>query len=110
MSKSSSLAYKIVLAVLVCGLLTFRSDADDSSSNILDNHTRLLQNMTPTGPPASEFSAKVNQLIRDITPKEKIGQMTRLELSMVTDGMDQNVHIDSRKLHQAIVDHVSGRS
>jgi len=107
--KSNNRACRIVLAVIVCALLTLRVDGDDSSTPpIVDSQAFLLQNMKPAGPTASQFSAQVNKLVRGMTLKEKIGQMTQLEIGMVTDGRDQSIHIDAAKLHKAIVEYGVG--
>ncbi|MGA7292216.1 MAG: glycoside hydrolase family 3 N-terminal domain-containing protein [Terriglobales bacterium] len=104
MFKSSKRLYKIVLALAVSGLLTFPARTqNDVPPEVVDSQTFLMQHMAPAGPPPTEFSAKVNKLLREMTLKEKVGQMTQLELSMVTDGMDQNIRIDPAKLHKAIV-------
>ena len=108
MSKLSNRARKIIFSFVVCGLVTFGAIADDSSWQIVESQSFLLRNMTPAGPPASEFSAKVGKLVLEMTLKEKIGQMTQLELGMITDGMDQDLHIDPGKLHKAIVDYGVG--
>jgi beta-glucosidase len=105
--ESNNLTYKLALAAVVCGLI-FPAQADDSSAQVMDSQSFLLQSMTPAGPPAGGFSAKVTSLVRQMTLKEKIGQMTQLELSMITDGRDQEVQIDSAKLHKAVVDYGVG--
>src|SRR5260370_29253598 len=58
--------------------------------------------MTPAGPPASASAAAVEKLLGQMTLKEKIGQMTQLEIGMVTDGQGQAIRINSYKLHKAV--------
>ena len=109
MSESSNRVQKIVWSIVVCGLLAVPADAqNDPSPEVVDSQGFTLQHMTPAAPPASEFSFKVNDLLQKMTLKEKIGQMTQLELSMITSGLDQNVQVDPSKLHKAIADYSVG--
>jgi len=108
-SESSNRVQKIVWSIVVCGLLAVPADAqNDPSPEVVDSQGFTLQHMTPAAPPASEFSFKVNDLLQKMTLKEKIGQMTQLELSMITSGLDQNVQVDPSKLHKAIADYSVG--
>ena len=109
MSESSNRVQKIVWSIVVCGLLAVPAEAqNDPSPEVVDSQGFTLQHMTPAAPPASEFSFKVNDLLQKMTLKEKIGQMTQLELSMITSGLDQNVQVDPSKLHKAIADYSVG--
>lgn len=56
-----------------------------------------------TAPPARDYTARVNELLGRMTLEEKVGQMTQLEIGMVTTGQDQNIRIDPAKLEKAIV-------
>ena len=108
MSHSTKRAYKIVFAALCCIAPVLPVVAGGDQPATVDSQTFLQRNMTPAGPPASEFSAKVEQLLRKMTLKEKIGQMTQLEIGMVTDGADQDIQIDPAKLHKAVVEYGVG--
>lgn len=108
MSDSTKRAYKIVFAALCCIAPVLPVVAGGDQPATVDSETFLQQNMTPAGPPASEFSPKVDELLRNMTLKEKIGQMTQLEIGMVTDGADQDIRIDPAKLHKAIVEYGVG--
>jgi len=90
------------IAVLVPWLLLLGVGADNTAPHVVDSQTFLVQNMTPAGPPAARFSDRTDKLLSAMTLKEKIGQMTQLELGMITDGMGQDVRIDPQKLHKAI--------
>jgi len=89
-------------------LILLPVEAQGSTSRAADSETFLRQNMTPAGPPAARFSQKVDKLLSQMTLKEKIGQMTQLELGMITDGNGQDIHIDPDKLHKAIVEYGVG--
>ncbi|HXW57123.1 MAG TPA: glycoside hydrolase family 3 N-terminal domain-containing protein [Candidatus Cybelea sp.] len=43
-----------------------------------------------------------------MTLQEKIGQMTQLEIGMITDGRGQTMQIDNEKLHKAVADYGVG--
>jgi beta-glucosidase len=103
MSQSIGHVYRVLLATFVCGVFALPNALTQSVPHTVDSETFLHSNMTPAGPAASDFSARVNDLLREMTRKEKIGQMTQLELSMITTGKDQDVRIDPIKLHKAIV-------
>ncbi len=45
---------------------------------------------------------RIEQLLRQMTPKEKVGQMTQPEIGMVTDGQDANLVINPAKLQKAV--------
>jgi len=51
---------------------------------------------------------RVRELVGRMTVKEKVGQMTQLEIGMVTDGQDAAIQINPDKLRKAIVDYGVG--
>ncbi|HVF42763.1 MAG TPA: glycoside hydrolase family 3 N-terminal domain-containing protein [Pyrinomonadaceae bacterium] len=53
--------------------------------------------------PARDYTREVEALLRRMTLEEKVGQMTQLEIGMVTTGSDQNIRIDPAKLDKAVV-------
>jgi len=100
--------WQIVILLAVCTIGAVPSGADDAVSGIVDSQTFLKKNLTPAGPPASASAAAVEKLLGQMTLKEKIGQMTQLEIGMVTDGMDQAIRINSEKLHKAVAEYGVG--
>jgi beta-glucosidase len=94
--------WHIVIVLAVCTILAIPSGADDTSSGIVDSQIFLLRNLTPAGPPANAFAMAVEKLLAQMTLKEKVGQMTQLEIGMVTDGRGQSLRINSEKLHKAV--------
>ena len=100
--------WQIVILLAVCTIAAVPSGADDAPSGIVDSQAFLKKNLMPAGPPASASAAAVEKLLGQMTLKEKIGQMTQLEIGMVTDGMDQAIRINSEKLHKAVVDYGVG--
>src|ERR1700674_2199895 len=89
--------WHIVIVLAVCTGLAVPSGADDAAPGIVDSQTFLRRNLTPAGPPASASAAAVEKLLGQMTLKEKIGQMTQLEIGMVSDGKDQSLRINAEK-------------
>ena len=100
--------WQIVILLAVCTIVAVPSGADDAASGNVDSQTFLKKNLTPAGPPASASAAAVEKLLGQMTLKEKIGQMSQLEIGMVTDGMDQSIRINSEKLHKAVAEYGVG--
>ncbi len=109
MPKSNFRCYIIVILSLVL-LAAFRPPlAADSAPAVVDSHVFLQTNIAPpAGPSAATFAAAVDKLLARMTLKEKIGQMTQLEIGMITDGQDQAIQINPEKLHKAVVDYGVG--
>src|SRR5437667_9018152 len=53
--------------------------------------------------PARDNTRRVEALLPRMTLEEKIGQMTQLEIGMVSSGKDQDIKIDPAKLEKALV-------
>jgi beta-glucosidase len=51
---------------------------------------------------------KIKALVARMSLKEKIGQMTQLEIGMVSDGHGADIHINPEKLKKAVVDYGVG--
>ncbi len=96
------LALFLVVATLLLGSARSLPLASDDAPDIVDSQAFLQSHMTPAGPSAIKFAPAVGKLLARMTLKEKIGQMTQLELGMITDGKDQDVRINPGKLHKAI--------
>jgi beta-glucosidase len=53
--------------------------------------------------PRKDYSRDVAALVAKMTLEEKVGQMTQLEIGMVTRGEGDNIQIDTEKLEKAVV-------
>lgn len=82
--------------------------ANDPTNDVVDSQAFLERNLTLAGPAASVFSSRVEQLLRQMNLKEKVGQMTQLDIGMVTDGHDQAIRINPEKLHKAVTEYGVG--
>ena len=58
--------------------------------------------------PPKVDAAKIQALVAQMTVKEKVGQMTQLELGMITDGWGDAVKVSPEKLRKAIADYGIG--
>jgi len=50
-----------------------------------------------------DYTRRINELVARMTLEEKVGQMTQLQIGMVTTGSDQTIRIDPAKLEKAVV-------
>jgi beta-glucosidase len=72
-----------------------RADIEDSDSYF---------QVASRPPKASrDNTSRAEELLAHMTLEEKIGQMTQLQIAMVTSGQDQNIQIDPAKLEKAVV-------
>src|SRR5712664_1439710 len=92
----------IVIVVAICVSVALPSGADNPGAGIVDSQTFLERNFTPAGPLASAAAASVKKLLAQMTLKEKVGQMTQLEIGMVTDGTGPDLRINPDKLRKAV--------
>ena len=55
-----------------------------------------------------DFSKEIASLVSRMTLEEKVGQMTQLEIGMITKGEGDNIQIDPEKLEKAVVKYGAG--
>src|SRR4029078_2405162 len=58
--------------------------------------------------PKKDYKRDVAALVAKMTLEEKVGQMTQLELGMITKGQGDNIQIDPEKLEKAVVKYGAG--
>src|SRR4051812_38774837 len=91
----------VIALALVCVPISGQTPAAPADSQaFLDANGRQ--------PPPKVDTAKIQALLAKMTVKEKIGQMTQLELGMITDGSGDALAINPAKLHKAIVEYGVG--
>ena len=71
------------------------------SSDINDSD-EFFQDAIRSRGPDRDYSQKIESLVKQMTVKEKVGQMTQLTLEMIVSGHDQSIQIDPAKLQKAI--------
>src|SRR5437588_5055855 len=72
-----------------------------TSSAVEDSDAFLRSATRPR--PARDYTQRVEALLRQMTLEEKVGQMTQLQIGMVTTGSNQTIEIDPAKLEKAVV-------
>ena len=76
------------------------------ASDLADSDA-FFQNALQSGP-VKDHSEQIEALLKRMTVEEKVGQMTQLEIGMVTTGQDQGIAIDPAKLEKAIAQYGVG--
>jgi beta-glucosidase len=106
--KSRFSLYIIVIALLAVSL-SCRPLAADNAPEIVDSQAFFLASIAPPAvPDASKFAGSVDNLLSQMSLKEKVGQMTQLGIGMITDGKDKDVRVNPDKLHKAIAEYGAG--
>jgi beta-glucosidase len=73
-----------------------------------DSAAFLEAQFTRLPPLSAEDARRIDELLRQMTVKEKVGQMTQLEIGMITTGQDDGLRVDPAKLRKAVVDYGAG--
>lgn len=97
-------------ALLLHTLLPAKSTAQQKDTHarnstepeVADSDAFFRRTMRPAAPNV-EAARKADDLLAKMTLEEKVGQMTQLEISMVSTGRDQQIRIDPAKLEKAII-------
>ncbi|MBX5477516.1 MAG: glycoside hydrolase family 3 C-terminal domain-containing protein [Pyrinomonas methylaliphatogenes] len=84
-----------------------RQAAGPVAEDLLDSEV-FFQRIARAPQPKRDNAQRVEELLKRMTLREKIGQMTQLEIGMVTTGRDQDLRIDPAKLEKAIVEYGVG--
>ena len=102
----SPLRMLIAMLVFAVNLSAQVVPATKNSPAIVDSDSFLKAHMRPakTAKPLTE----IDKLLARMTLKEKVGQMTQLEIGMISDGIDQQIKINPAKLRKAIVEYGVG--
>ena len=95
-----------VALVLSFALLIVPAVAGQGPSTPLDSQAFLEQHGRQAPPKVD--AAKIQALLAKMTAKEKVGQMTQLELGMITDGWGDAMKISPEKLRKAVVEYGVG--
>ena len=97
----------IVLAAVV-SLAAVQGSAPVQRLDPPDSAAFLQAQFTPLPSLSAADARRIEDLLRQMTPAEKVGQMTQLEIGMVTDGRDLDLKINPDKLHKAVVRYGAG--
>jgi len=80
--------------------------SDPVPADVLDSDAYFRR--TVQRPRLRDHTAQIEALLKKMTLEEKVGQMTQLEIGLVTSGSDQNVAIDPAKVEKAIAQYKVG--
>jgi beta-glucosidase len=108
MMKKTTIALPIIIcASIFCQALQQTSEAAQETRGPVSAETAdsdaFLQIATRSPVPARNNARRVQEILARMTLEEKIGQMTQLELGMVSSGKDQDIQIDPAKIEKAIL-------
>src|SRR5436305_298039 len=98
------IAFLLLVAWLVqtfCPLVQ-QSPAQNANNQIEDSDV-FFQAATHPAKPKRDYTRDVENLLGRMTLEEKVGQMTQLQIGMVTTGKDQTIQIDQAKLEKAVM-------
>jgi len=96
------------LLIAVCAALTSFVAAQDRPQVPPDSQTFLDAQLHALPPLSPARARRVRSLVAQMTLKEKVGQMTQLEVRMITDGSEGSVRVNPEKLRKAVVDYGVG--
>src|SRR5437867_1278915 len=96
----------LALAALARGALS--QPRTSAPSPLIDSQTFLESSQRRPPPLGAALARHVHDLVDRMTLEEKVGQMTQLEIGMVTDGKDADLQINPAKLRKAVVQYGVG--
>ena len=77
--------------------------AGNSTAVEVSDSQAVFRRMLRPPAPNADAARKADELLAKMTLEEKVGQMTQLEISMVSTGRNQEIRIDPAKLEKAVV-------
>src|SRR5204863_4204000 len=100
--------FLVLLALIALAKSGLSQPRMPTSSALVDSQTFLDSSQRPPAPPSADLTRRVHDLVERMTLEEKVGQMTQLEIGMVTDGKDADLQINTAKLRKAVVEYGVG--
>jgi beta-glucosidase len=76
--------------------------------NQVEDSDRFLQTAMRPATSKRDYTRDVESLLSRMTLEEKVGQMTQLEIGMVTSGQGNDIHVDPVKLEKAVIKYGAG--
>jgi beta-glucosidase len=107
----------LVLIVLLCvqgfcpviqQTLSAPAHATQPALDEVEDSDLFYQRAIAARPAKKNFARDVAAVLGRMTLEEKVGQMTQLEIGMITKGEGDNIQIDPEKLEKAVVKYGSG--
>jgi beta-glucosidase len=97
--KASTKNRETLRADTLAGALAAHTGAMNTDLNDSDE---FFQNALRARGPKRDYSQRIEDLLKQMTVEEKVGQMTQLTLEMIVSGHDQTIQVDPAKLQKAI--------
>src|SRR5213082_2136696 len=97
-----------LLAVIAATQAALGQPRTPSGGPTVDSQTFLEASQRQPPPLSAELTRHLHSLVDRMTLEEKVGQMTQLEIGMVTDGKDADLQINQAKVHKAVVQYGVG--
>ena len=83
-------------------------EAPRSSPSFTDSQSFLEAQLRPLRPLSPAATRRVRDLLSQMTLKEKVGQMTQLEIGMIADGQEGSLRVNPDKLRKAVIEYGVG--
>jgi beta-glucosidase len=90
-----------LLILQILSLFQITSGQNGGGEDLADSDA-FFQKAARRPLPQRDHAARLEELLRQMTLEEKVGQMTQLAVDMVTSGKHQEVRIDAAKLEKAV--------
>lgn len=78
-----------------------------NAAGVIESGDFMRRHLAP-GKSLTQHAAAVDRLLAQMTLKEKIGQMTQLEIGLISDGKAKELKINPAKLRKAVVEYGVG--
>lgn len=98
----------VLLAALFCSGTSSSARQPAVAQAVVDSQAFLDRHGTPPARTRAGAGAHIRDLLGKMTLREKVGQMTQLQIGMISDGMDQTLRINPAKLRKAVVEYGVG--
>jgi len=92
----------VTSALLILQIFSLLQIAVGQSVEDFSDSQIFFQKVAQRPAPKRDNSARIEELLGQMTVEEKVGQMTQLTIDMVTSGKHQEVRIDKAKLEKAV--------
>lgn len=98
MRKESTFRSALILVSIFCVLIQ-----QSTTAILAQNESGYYMREAGSKPVYPNYEDKIADLVSRMTLEEKVGQMTQLELGMISKGQDSEIEIDEAKLEKAVV-------
>ena len=98
--RRGSVSFAIVAALILSACIPFAAQTEPVPGSVRDSASFFQR--VKQRPSLPDHEKEIDQLLARMTLAEKIGQMTQLEIGMVSNGRGQALEIDAQKLRKAV--------